>query len=857
MKMSEIQLLLKASFEKELLNHQKRHVVFWYDAEGEFLEDIKELVLEGVCIWMLTENNLFATKYELETVDPGSHFLLYANMEKPAPREDWLLSILKMGSEFQTDRVTIMMRELGITDDTLRPVFKKYTRFFNNRTRYSAFTSYKTNRYTEEMIDLTVLAALVKSPFNTLDDIIRTLFKLHGDEMHIAWNIIEKYGDIETFWLLAERYYGYSLKEKSLSSLLNHFVLTYLSEQVSFIDFPDSWQQYVSNKPTNAIIYIDSWMNHRTDQSIFNERMDELSEVLNVNASIEEWEIEKVAEADTFRAFDENVIHYLQKQLISGANQFDSYEELIKKRRRLHWYPEYQHDYEAIEYARCLSKFAHEKNRHIPEQPANELFQLYENDYFQADLYYRKFYTAYDRVKNKERLSALQTIVEDLYTNWFLQELSVKWTSSLERQQHQGWPLKEIEQQSNFYRTYVQPYVSGGERLFVVVSDALRFEVAKELIDTLNHERKASTTLKAIQSVVPSYTDLGMAALLPHNKIRYEGQDVFVDGIRATGIANRKKILNRSVEETFALTYQDFIVRSRSELRQLLVGKKLIYIYHNEIDARGDHAATEMGVFEAVDDTMNDIRLIINQLVNAVSASTIMITADHGFIYQRDQLEKRDKIPKEVDDARISTRRFILSDQEVNVDSTLTYSMDYILESDQQLYATVPKGADRFQVQGAGANYVHGGAMLQEIVVPVITFKNDRSKHSGNDLRKVEVKLTNPVRKITGIITYLEFFQTEKVEGKRRPNRLLAYFVNEEGQRISNENIIIADSPSGDPRDRTYREKFVFRTMRYNRKARYYLILQEEEKTPHSIYDKIPFSIDITISENGSDKHSD
>jgi len=76
--------------------------------------------------------------------------------------------------------------------------------------------------------------------------------------------------------------------------------------------------------------------------------------------------------------------------------------------------------------------------------------------------------------------------------------------------------------------------------------------------------------------------------------------------------------------------------------------------------------------------------------------------------------------------------------------------------------------------------------------------------------------------------------------------------VDEEGQRISNENIIIADSSSGDPHDRTYREKFIFRTMLYDRRAHYYLILQDEEKTAHSIYEKILFAIDIVVDDFSS-----
>ncbi|MEN1968323.1 PglZ domain-containing protein [Lentibacillus sp. N15] len=80
------------------------------------------------------------------------------------------------------------------------------------------------------------------------------------------------------------------------------------------------------------------------------------------------------------------------------------------------------------------------------------------------------------------------------------------------------------------------------------------------------------------------------------------------------------------------------------ELRQTIQGKKVIYIYHNTIDARGDNADTEMEVFQAVEEAMDDILALVNRLVNTVSAANMLITADHGFIYQRDRVEKSQKL---------------------------------------------------------------------------------------------------------------------------------------------------------------------------------------------------------------------
>lgn len=218
--------------------------------------------------------------------------------------------------------------------------------------------------------------------------------------------------------------------------------------------------------------------------------------------------------------------------------------------------------------------------------------------------------------------------------------------------------------------------------------------------------------------------------------------------------------------------------------------------------------------------------------------------------YINGSLIESDKITKGSIEDAYENRRFVLSTKPLELEGTLTFNMEYLLGPDTNLNFTTPRGVNRFKVQGAGANYVHGGTSLQEIIIPVIKFKNDRSKSSKNEVKKVDVKLTSITRKITNTISYLEFFQTEKIEDKRVPLRLKVYFVDEEGNRISNENIIIADSKSETYEERSFREKFVLKNRKYDKINKYYLVMEDEEETVEKIYEKIPFIIDIAISND-------
>lgn len=848
MNLNEVNRVLQESFQKELTDGKKRHIVFWYDEEGEFLEDIDNLQLENIRIWKLTKNNLFATKYELEKKDPESHFLIYANMAKPAPKEDWLLDVYKYSIEFATDKITVMMRDFRITDDSLRPVFKKYTKFFNNKERYALFQSYSLQEFTEEEIDIAILSALCKSPFNHLDEVMKGLFKELNSDKQKSWENIQKYGDEEIFWSLMEKYYHYTIEEHSIQALFIFFALTDLSADLS-ANMPQTWMNYLSNRPTNCIVFMNQWMNHYADRHDYNELATSVQKMVKVDDYIDEWEIKDYLKADTFPIFDEKIIHYIAAQLKNDIHQYNTYIEMIDERRTLHWYPEFQHEYEALTQAILLLKHAFELDFFIRAQSPFEMVKAYRTEYYQLDMAYRKFHVAYDQLDNKEILSSLKEKVENVYTNWYLDELSIKWFDSIEDDLKGQWHIAGMDQQYEFYRTTIQPYINKGERVFVIISDALRYEAAKELCEMLNKERKGAAELSFMQGVLPSYTDLGMAALLPHKQISYQNDLVFLDGLRASSTENRNTILQNYVHDSLAIQFKDMIDLNRKELRETFSGKKLIYIYHNEIDERGDHAATEMEVCAAVEDAFREIRSLINRLVNDVSASNIIVTADHGFIYHRDPLQASDKVIKKVDGSILEKRRFILSDFEPEIEGTMRFSMQYGLHNEEK-YVTVPRGSNRFAVQGTGANYVHGGATLQEIIIPVMKFKNDRSKSSINEVTKVEVKLTSISRKITNMITYLEFFQTDKIENKKKPLRLKLYFIDENGARISNENIIIADRQSSTPEERVFKEKFVFKNMKYDKREKYYLLLEDEDESVENIYEKIPFTIDIAIAND-------
>src|SRR5699024_1686516 len=133
--------------------------------------------------------------------------------------------------------------------------------------------------------------------------------------------------------------------------------------------------------------------------------------------------------------------------------------------------------------------------------------------------------------------------IEKKYTNWIMNGLSERWMDSLSAYGEQ-WFLQDVRRQNDFFVEFIEPYIEKNQRVFVIISDALRYEVAKELTTMLHNEQRATAHVEVMQGMIPSVTSLGMASLLPHRQLTMSPQgDVFVDGERASSTKQRATVL--------------------------------------------------------------------------------------------------------------------------------------------------------------------------------------------------------------------------------------------------------------------------------------------------------------------------
>ena len=191
--------------------------------------------------------------------------------------------------------------------------------------------------------------------------------------------------------------------------------------------------------------------------------------------------------------------------------------------------------------------------------------------------------------------------VEALYSGWYLSGLAENWTNvSGEDLEKHGY-IQEINRQEQFYSNNIKRCDS---RVFVIISDALRYEVAASLAEQLRRETQSKVDLGSMCSIFPSITPFGMAALLPHNKLTVGekttgGLTVLADG-QPTDSLNRDKVLKSTNVNSVALQYKNIIGMKKADRQPLVKGMDVVYIYHDKID-EASHTS-DNSVFPACED---------------------------------------------------------------------------------------------------------------------------------------------------------------------------------------------------------------------------------------------------------------
>ncbi|NEZ41026.1 BREX-1 system phosphatase PglZ type A [Paenibacillus alvei] len=815
-----------------------RKLVFWYDEKAEFADEVDTLELDNAKVHHLKHDNQFYTKYFLERLDRTTNYLIYAPFPQPSLRDNHLADMLKYSKQFFADRASMLAIDLGI-DDQYKPVIQKYIKFFGAKDRTQRFYDLEIGNFTRNTIEIALMSALCKTRTASFEEVVRVVLtddKLEDNKFFIEFG---KYDLLPAFWRLCEEHFGYMDAKPTLEKMVVTMFVTYTARYIRK-ELPKAWQSFVSYKSGNVIAFLDNLMNNVLYRARYNDLSRFVAADLNAAAVFEEYKPEDLVGCDTFAFMDNLIIHWVIERLMTedtGAKLNEmAIPQICQHRSKMHFGEFYRLQYQVLEAAYYLIM---EANYNCPADMKGIIEQYCESDCL-IDTHYRYFYYYFDQLSDSTPFEKLRDLAENIYTNKYMATIIPKWNASFTREE----VVSALPLQRDFYSRYIR---NSKERVIVIISDAMRYETGRSLWNKLQEDNKCNAKLEAMISVLPSYTGLGMAALLPHKSLEMTGNfQVLIDGMACDGLKQREAILQIHVPNSRCIQYDDLKMMKRDAIRKLFVGMDVIYVYHNQIDARGDKQNTEKEVFVACEEAIEEVFALIKQLTEDVSATHYIVTADHGFIYKRDKLQESDKISNLSEKGSFVNRRFIISNQALQGDGICSVPMGRILDNNDRKMVSFPAGSHVFKVAGGGQNYVHGGSSPQEMIVPVLDIKTEKGR---KETRNAQIMLVSMVQKITNLITTLDFIQTEPLSDEVKGTSYKMFFVSEDNQKISNENIYIADNKETDPQKRIFRLRFSFKNKKYDKSERYYLVAYDEkndfEMLRHEVVMDVAFADDF------------
>ena len=358
---------------------------------------------------------------------------------------------------------------------------------------------------------------------------------------------------------------------------------------------------------------------------------------------------------------------------------------------------------------------------------ADEYVHRYQTDYYLTDQYYRQATELYFKIDpTNELFDCIQKVKLSLDQNYskLCNRINLEWTRCLK--ETGGMASVHLLRQDDFYDEKIKPIQ---KKVAVIVSDALRYEIAQELIGELAKSRHVAS-LKPALAMLPTETKYCKPALLPHHELKLYGQgdeqDMAVDNRILSDTTKRCEHLQKYRDGAICVNFETVAEYNQDKNREIFK-HSLVYIFHDVIDKNG-HNGTSKEIVTNCRTAIKELATMIPKIHASYNVTEVYVTSDHGFLFNDIQFAEKDKHKINEECLERSTR-YYLTNSEKEEPGVIKFRLDTVsgMLNASNVMVAVPQGTNRFAAPSGGYMFTHGGAALQEIVIPVIVSRQERT----------------------------------------------------------------------------------------------------------------------------------
>lgn len=732
-------------FERNL----KLHVLFIFDRMNIIQTELDEMKQwADDYIYKVFDGAWFNTKYAIENDWKDKHVvLLFPEHVYPHTEEQQLsfplLDMLKANMEYKEDNYAAYMQQYGLSEKFRGFVKKNIGEIMSSRVSNILNGHVNSSSFSEDLVCRAIISNyLGEKKLQEWEQLIVKLIILDGvgDEKKCIdfWYKLGKNKDaLKALTAKIEKLFGLALntytpqRMKAVAESLKYNSITQLLDPI----MGDTYKQY---KITNSVLL--DQVNKIYELGAHDRGLSgKFSQAMNVLASdIKEESIFGVYGIDAnYYYLTEALCLPILKEVVEKKLMADP-DDVNDRMRELS--PKLPIDSNVQIVIRFIEQAAlyYMQVRGIGTLKLNstrEYVEKYTGEFYLVDMYYRRTLEAYHALITKENplemtLGDAKRQLDQDYAK-LANVLNLEWLTCVEEKSE--WFAKTgLNRQEEFYTKESD----GNVKQVVIVSDALRYEVAMELMQELAKEKHVAT-ISAWQAMLPTETKFCKPALLPHHSLELQGTDMAVDGVVLTTTEQRTAHLCKYREGAACVRYEDVMNGEQTAMRELFK-RPLVYIFHDTID-EASHSQNVFEVISACRKAIEQLAILVKRLHATWNVTNVLLTADHGFLYNDMKFEDKDK--HSITDKGLEKKtRYYLTESTEQEEGIVKFPLEKVsgIKCGSTIQVAVPVGTNRLAAAG-GYNFAHGGASLQEMIIPVIKSQQKRV----NKTEKVGVALMN------------------------------------------------------------------------------------------------------------------
>ena len=491
----------------------------------------------------------------------------------------------------------------------------------------------------------------------------------------------------------------------------------------------------------------DRLRNDRRTQNVYIERAEAIEEELKMQAVCEG--IHDLGIRDTFPFEERSFFAQAIKSL--AAEDLDAVRKILGRHAGSVWVGrgESQAQWQLLKSAVSLVEASDDALRALPDHAKSQqsLIDFYISNLREVDRLQREF----EQAANDSLYTSATSLREVIEAGRVAYRKLIDQTHGLfiRHLETTGWPPAGLLANCDVFDAVVAPKLSeSGRRVGYILVDALRYELGVALEQQLREDGQVE--LRAAFAQLPSVTPIGMASLLPgastQLKLVRKGDVVMpvLGDKEMKSVSHRMKVLSERFGERFAEAKLDDFIRTKSKPAKSV---ELFVIRTNSIDAHLE--ASPETALEVIGSQLKRLRVAVHKLREFGFDDAIIVT-DHGF-FMNPHADAGDVGSKPPGNWIALHDRSLLGDGHGDTKNLVVQSSLVGIRGEFAQFGC-PRGMVAYS---ANVPYFHGGASLQECVVPVISIKL-RSATTKSEQVKTEVKISYKSSKITTRLPVLD-----------------------------------------------------------------------------------------------------